>query len=138
MIARSSGIEAIRRMALGPTLARVYGELEAQRKPRRAVPPGLVEMQVVVLRVTAGPGSGAVFTLTSDAIIGRSEVCRVRLQGDGMVSRLHARVSREQGAWRIEDGRSTNGLSVDGERVKEAWLQPGQQVTVGQTVLLVE
>ena len=53
-------------------------------------------------------------------------------------SRHHARVWRTpEGTCWIEDLGSTNGTSVDGQRVERAWLQPGSVVVLGDETLRV-
>ncbi|HWO11530.1 MAG TPA: sigma 54-interacting transcriptional regulator [Polyangiaceae bacterium] len=51
------------------------------------------------------------------------------------VSRQHAEISRERGAWVLRDKKSTNGTFVDGYRVSEARLEHGQELRLGDAVL---
>jgi pSer/pThr/pTyr-binding forkhead associated (FHA) protein len=63
-------------------------------------------------------------------IIGRREDCDLRIPlGD--VSRKHCRVIKEADSVRVEDLGSSNGTYVNGQRVQEAILQPGDTVKVG-------
>jgi sigma-54 dependent transcriptional regulator, acetoin dehydrogenase operon transcriptional activator AcoR len=51
------------------------------------------------------------------------------------VSRQHAEVVRERGAWVLRDKKSTNGTFVDGYRVHEARLEHGQEIRLGDAIL---
>ncbi len=57
---------------------------------------------------------------------------------DFSVSRHHAKVVGEEGAYRIVDLGSTNGLEVDGQPVQEAPIGPGSIITIGSFALTVE
>jgi hypothetical protein len=70
-------------------------------------------------------------------VIGRSREADIVLQ-DPNVSRRHAEVRREDGAWQIVDLGSTNGIKVNGRRVDHQPLRPGDQVTIGVTDLTFE
>src|SRR5687767_15532576 len=51
------------------------------------------------------------------------------------VSRMHAELSRERGAWVLRDRQSTNGTFLDGYRVREARLEHGQEIRIGDAIL---
>jgi pSer/pThr/pTyr-binding forkhead associated (FHA) protein len=64
-------------------------------------------------------------------LLGRSRECDCVLN-DETVSRQHAALRQEQGAWFLRDLRSTNGTSVNGTRVvDEVQVRPGDRVTFG-------
>jgi hypothetical protein len=76
--------------------------------------------------------------LAKEAIlIGRSRECDVTVD-DPNVSRRHAEVRQENGAWWIVDLGSTNGIEVNGERVERARLEPDDAIVVGTTELRFE
>ena len=91
-----------------------------------------------VLRIMEGPDAGSTVVLDGvnegRVLLGQSAVCTVRLT-DRTVSRRHAALRREAGAWRLEDLDSTNGTRVNGVRIKEAFLSGGELVTLGGTSL---
>ena len=61
------------------------------------------------------------------------------LQGDGLVSKRHARVEREaDGNYTLYDLGSTNGVKVNGKRVDNYTLQSGDEFTIGNTRLVFE
>jgi hypothetical protein len=66
----------------------------------------------------------------SRVLIGRSRDCDVTLD-DPNVSRRHAELRNEDGHWVVADLGSTNGVKVNGRRVEQAVLQPGDELAVG-------
>jgi hypothetical protein len=64
--------------------------------------------------------------------LGRSRECDIQL-ADPNVSRRHAELRREGSSYWIVDLESTNGLEVNGKRVKRAKLGDGDTFTVGST-----
>jgi hypothetical protein len=76
--------------------------------------------------------------LMEDAVaIGRSRECDITLS-DPNVSRRHAEIRHEDGAWWIVDLGSTNGVEVNGERVERAKLETEDTIVVGTTELRFE
>ena len=65
--------------------------------------------------------------------IGRDETCSIRLR-DQLVSRRHARISRDGQQFRIDDAGSVNGTFVDGVPVVSCQLHDGDTVQVGRTL----
>ncbi len=65
-------------------------------------------------------------------VIGRSKDCDIRL-ADPNVSRRHAEVRPVGEGYKVVDLDSTNGIEVDGKRVKELELQDGARFTLGST-----
>ena len=71
-------------------------------------------------------GSGSI-------LIGRLPECDVLLQ-DGLVSRMHARISVQDRSVLVEDLHSTNGVYVNGLRVgHSAVLREGDRILIGTT-----
>jgi pSer/pThr/pTyr-binding forkhead associated (FHA) protein len=91
------------------------------------------------LRVIVGPATGVTFDLGAEgAMIGRSHDNAVFLP-DERLSRHHARVTWQDGHFWLEDLGSTNGTSVNGQRLMAAHaLQPTDSVTLGNTAFDVE
>jgi hypothetical protein len=65
-------------------------------------------------------------------VLGRSRECDIQID-DANVSRRHAELRQEGTSFWIVDLDSTNGLEVNGRRVKRAKLDPGDSFTVGST-----
>ena len=73
----------------------------------------------------------------SRVVIGRSRDCDVTLD-DANVSRRHAELRREGASWVVADLGSTNGVKVNGRRVQEQPLSPGDEITLGLERLTFE
>ena len=65
-------------------------------------------------------------------VLGRSRECDIQVE-DANVSRRHAELRQEGTAYWIVDLESTNGIEVNGRRVKRAKLDSGDSFTVGST-----
>ncbi len=73
--------------------------------------------------------------LTPLSAIGRDQACFIRLQ-DTEISRRHAEVYKSADGFRFRDLGSANGCFVNCKSVRDVLLKPGDQIQVGQTVLL--
>jgi FhaA, N-terminal domain/FHA domain len=65
-------------------------------------------------------------------LLGRSRECDIQVE-DPNVSRRHAELRQEGSSYWIVDLDSTNGVEVNGQRVKRAKLSSGDSFTVGST-----
>jgi hypothetical protein len=65
-------------------------------------------------------------------VIGRSKDADIRVD-DPNVSRRHAEVQQEGATWWLVDLDSTNGVEVQGRRVKRLKLEDGTRFTIGST-----
>jgi hypothetical protein len=125
-----------------------------RRRGREDEPAGDVEPgQTMIYKPKAPPPTQAVapedlgleqehVTLTVDGtehevkqrrvVLGRSKDCDVQLS-DTNVSRRHAELRQEGASYWMVDLGSTNGMEVNGKRVKRAKLRDGDTVTLGST-----
>jgi hypothetical protein len=87
--------------------------------------PRLVAMQGAYL--------GQIFPVDREMIVGRDASSDVPLPADSTVSRRHARIAPLDGGFQIVDLGSSNGTFVNGGRVTEAALRPGDEVSIGST-----
>jgi hypothetical protein len=72
------------------------------------------------------------------AVIGRSRDCDVVLDDAG-ISRRHAHIRPAAQGWTIEDLRSTNGVLLNGERLRGSQpLQIGDRIELGTTEIVFE
>ncbi len=72
------------------------------------------------------------------AVIGRSRDCDVVLDDSG-ISRRHAYIHASAEGWTIEDLQSTNGVLLNGERLRGAQsLHVGDRIELGSTELVFE
>jgi pSer/pThr/pTyr-binding forkhead associated (FHA) protein len=67
-------------------------------------------------------------------VIGRGDQANLRLPDVG-ISRRHARIDFDGGQVVLTDLGSTNGTSVNGQRVSAVALNPGDMVQLGTTTL---
>lgn len=79
-----------------------------------------------------GPAESLDITLAGggEIVVGRDESCEVSLAAVSL-SRRHARLVPEPGAWVVEDLGSTNGVYVNGQRVRSAKLEHGDELRLG-------
>ena len=81
-----------------------------------------------------GKNTGTRFDLTGDSVIlGRGQKCTVTLH-DPEVSRRHAELRRENHRWYLTDLGSSNGLYVNGRKIKSKEITLGDQIRLGRTV----
>jgi hypothetical protein len=73
----------------------------------------------------------------SHVVVGRSREADIVL-ADPNVSRRHAELRRDESGWHVMDLGSTNGIKVNGQRVNQAELSPGDRITIGVTDLTFE
>jgi hypothetical protein len=99
------------------------------RSPRPLEAPPIADGRAMLV------GGGRRVVLSgSRFVIGRSRDSDLTLD-DPNVSRRHAELRREDGAWVVADLASTNGVKVNGRRVAEHRLIPGDEITVGLETL---
>lgn len=92
------------------------------------------------LRVLAGPYKGRVFSFTQPDtfLVGRTGDAHLYLPEDKFFSRHHCLLEITPPHCFLRDLGSTNGTFVNGQKVTEAFLQNGDQIQGGHTVLQVE
>jgi len=90
------------------------------------------------LSLVAGPSAGYQYVLENLPLrIGRGADAAIRISVDGRVSRLHAEIYQQAGALRVRDLDSLHGTCVNGAQISDVPLQPGDRISVGETILLV-
>jgi hypothetical protein len=75
--------------------------------------------------------------LTGTVVLGRSRECDITVD-DPNVSRRHAEIRQDGGAWWIVDLDSTNGVEVNGRRVDRAKLEHDDEIVLGTSKLRFE
>ncbi len=76
-------------------------------------------------------GGDPVPLLKPKLIVGRRASCDIALDFPN-VSSQHCELEFERGHWRVRDLRSRNGVKVNGERVTERWLRPGDALSIAK------
>jgi diguanylate cyclase (GGDEF)-like protein len=101
--------------------------------PRR--PPGAAACRAILVSIYppgAGMGSRFLIALASQ-VIGRGPDCDIRV-ADASVSRHHARVESEDGAYTVRDLQSTNGTFVNDQPASRSQLKDGDYLRVGNCI----
>jgi len=90
------------------------------------------------LECVEGPDKGKRFPLLTDSesIVGRLAENRVAIR-DPAASRRHARILPRGDGFKIVDLESQNGIEVNGKKVQESPLRPGDTIRIGKTVLVL-
>lgn len=73
----------------------------------------------------------------AETVIGRRQDCGLRIQ-TADVSRRHCMVSLEEDEVSVTDLESANGTYVNGNRVAETTLKPGDRLKIGPAVFVVQ
>jgi pSer/pThr/pTyr-binding forkhead associated (FHA) protein len=88
------------------------------------------------LVIRTGGFEGTRYELAGEeTLIGRNPTTDITLLDEG-ISREHAIIlfDEEQARYEIEDLESTNGTKVNGRRVRNAALAPGDEIQIGHTI----
>jgi Protein of unknown function (DUF3662)/FHA domain len=126
-----------RRAATGEPLPEVQPGATMVYKPKTPVPTQAVsaeELGVEAELVTLTFNGSRYEVKQRRVVIGRSRDCDIQL-ADANVSRRHAELRQEGASYWVVDLGSTNGMEVNGKRVKRAKLDDGDRITLGSTDL---
>ena len=83
-------------------------------------------------------GGGDTIPLIRDVLtIGRRESCDICIRLPA-VSGIHCELSNKDGYWYIRDLGSTNGTKVNGARVQQKLLHPGDKITIAKRHWTIE
>lgn len=86
------------------------------------------------LVVLSGQRSGATYPLTASTIAGRGPSCAIQIL-ESTVSAVHA-IFEQHGSWIVvRDLGSSNGVWLNGKRVRSAALRDGDRVHLGRVAL---
>jgi Protein of unknown function (DUF3662)/FHA domain len=124
---RRGGAERVADLEPGATM--IY-KPKATAEPTQAV--SAAELGVEQELVTLSWNGSSHEVKDRRVVIGRSRDCDIQL-ADANVSRRHAELRQEGASYWIVDLGSTNGLEVNGKRVKRAKLRSGDTITLGST-----
>ena len=91
----------------------------------------------VPMRLRLHPGHHAIDLTRPDVLLGRHTEADLRMPLPD-VSRRHCRFVFADGHWQVFDLNSLNGVFINGERLQEATLCPGDEVRIGGLTFLVE
>lgn len=96
----------------------------------------VVSLRKCVLAIIDGPSEKSKLDLSRKKIvkIGKKSDNDLVI-GDKTVSRNHMEIEAQDNGYLLRDLNSTNGTFINGLRVKEAFLTPGDQITLGNSTL---
>jgi len=124
------------RVDAAPGSAQASGSDPIEDTARYAVPQ--VRVPATILRTVSPDGRERRFEVATPMVtIGRAPDNQLVL-ADRRASRHHARLTARAGGLIFTDLDSTNGSIVNGKRVRELALGPGDRIELGRTVLIVE
>jgi pSer/pThr/pTyr-binding forkhead associated (FHA) protein len=114
-----------------------FPESRGDEKDEVVIPAEDLEEGKAVLVVKKGPDAGTKFFLDKDMLTcGRDSGSDIFLD-DVTVSRKHAEIRRERGAYWIVDKDSLNGTFVNRDRVDRAPLHNGDEIQIGKFRLVI-
>ena len=93
-------------------------------------------MDVVLVNVRSDGREVEVPMRWKHAVLGRREDCQIRIPLAN-VSRQHCELLIDAGSLVVRDLGSSNGTFLNGERVDQAKLSPGDTLTVGKAVFVI-
>lgn len=94
-------------------------------------------MEVALVRVTEDGRSQRVVLKKDKNVLGRQEGCNIRIPTAG-ISRKHCEISIDDGSITVKDLGSSNGTYLNQERVTEHAMAPGDLLSIGGQVFLVQ
>ena len=94
-----------------------------------------MKVNLVLLKVG---GNNKAFVLPSEVtIVGRRQDCDLCIPLM-VISRRHCAINMDDGQLSVRDLGSSNGTFVNGERVEEANLSPGDKLTIGPLTFVIQ
>ena len=83
----------------------------------------------------AGQPDEAFEIVSAETLIGRAPTCDLQIP-DESISREHSVVLADGETYMLEDLQSTNGIKVNGKRMRSTELGHGDEIEIGQTHLI--
>lgn len=105
-----------------PAAPAAHGDDDGRTRVRTALPR-------FVLRGVSGPTFGRTFAIGASSTIGRQNDCDICIPAEE-ISRHHARLRAGTDGVTVEDLGSANGTYVNGRRVTQATLRPGDELAL--------
>ena len=83
-------------------------------------------------------GGGDSIPLMDNALkLGRRDSCDICLRFPN-ISGIHCELSYKDGYWSVRDLNSTNGIKVNGQRLRFRPLRPGDRITIGKRDYMIQ
>ena len=116
----------------------IHAGAQAYRTPATVRAPYRSQSTHYALVVVDGPHAGQQFPVSRfPAQIGRGSEAAVALEQDLNVSRRHAEIYEWNGRLHLRDLGSAHGTYINGSRVVDQPLGPGDRLVIGQTTLIL-
>ena len=97
---------------------------------------GVGQPSNMYLEVLSGPLTGLKFNIEELPVsLGRGSQVALSLDTDEGVSRQHAEIYGDFGNWHLRDLNSTHGTYLNGNRITDESLNPGDHFSLGSSVL---
>ncbi len=97
-----------------------------------------VRVRKMTLVVMKGADAGKRFALGKKRlVVGKGSSCDLQFV-DATVSRQHIEIAADDDTYSVRDLGSTNGTQINGTRIKEAFLSPGDRIQVGNIELMFQ
>lgn len=111
--------------------------MQAPLNPTVAIPAAQASLPKPKLRVLTGPMTGQMIDIFGVLEIGREQSCGLSLGYDVNISRKHAVLEFDGSLLKVRDLGSTNGTFLNGNRVTESVISPGDQLKIGSSTFEV-
>jgi pSer/pThr/pTyr-binding forkhead associated (FHA) protein len=85
----------------------------------------------------AGQKLGAYPMSATPWIVGRHSTCHIQIDNAG-ISRRHCKFTYDNGAYFVEDMQSSNGIFINGKKIRRGPVENGTEIAIGKYVLVFE
>jgi pSer/pThr/pTyr-binding forkhead associated (FHA) protein len=133
-VSQSETVRAGDALQIGPVQARVVAVERSAAPAARPAPvddSGATRVRVAVprfvLRGVSGAAFGKTYPVAGAQVIGRSSECDISIASEE-ISRRHAQVKPSPEGLMVEDLGSSNGTFINGKRVQNGILKPGEEL----------
>src|SRR5690606_19749890 len=133
-VSQSETIRAGDALQIGPVQARVVAverNVAPAARPAPVDDSGATRVRVAVprfvLRGVSGAAFGKTYPVAVAQVIGRSSECDISIASEE-ISRRHAQVKPSPEGLMVEDLGSSNGTFINGKRVQNGILKPGEEL----------
>jgi soluble lytic murein transglycosylase-like protein len=90
----------------------------------------LYSPKILKVKIERGKAAQKEFYFQNNFTVGRSEQCSIQID-DGLVSRVHIEVFKENNGWWISDKNSSNGTFLNGNKIKKTKLKNAATLQLG-------
>lgn len=108
---------------------------QTEATPKETLKEEISDEKSPSLIMVEGDYLGEIYPLTKQpSVLGRADSCDITLS-DTSISRKHAMIERSGEDYILTDLHSTNGVFLNGKKVKEAKIKDGDKIKLGRVVL---